>query len=61
MELSETLRPRSCQLNLHWIRREKNQLADNLTNENFDSFPMDRRKRSIGGDTEWIILEDSRR
>ena len=58
MELSETLRSRMCELNLHWIPREKNQLADDLTNEKFDSFPSHLRKRFIGGDTEWIILEE---
>ena len=58
MELSETLRSRSCELNLHWIPREKNQLADDLTNEKFDSFPSHLRKHFIGGDTEWIILEE---
>jgi len=29
-----------------------------LTNEKFDSFPSHLRKRFIGGDTEWIILEE---
>ena len=38
MELSETLRARSCELNLHWIPRDRNQLADDLTNEKFDAF-----------------------
>ena len=58
MELSQTLRSRSCELNLHWIPREKNQLADDLTNEKFDSFPMDHRKHFVGGGTKWIILEE---
>ena len=58
MELSETLRARSCELNLHWIPRDRNQLADDLTNEKFDAFPSERRRRFIGGDEQWIILEE---
>ncbi len=57
MELSETLRFHGCDLNLQWIPRERNQLADDLTNEKFDHFPTDCRKRWIGGDTKWITLE----
>ena len=57
IELSETLRARGCELNLQWIPREKNQLADDLTNEKFDHFPAEKRKRWIGGDTQWIALD----
>ena len=32
MEISETLRTRDCELLLEWIRRDKNQLPDDLTN-----------------------------
>ena len=51
MELSETLRSSCCELSLDWIPREKNQLADDLTNEKVDHFPMNCRMRWIGGDT----------
>ena len=51
MELSETLRTRDCELCLEWVPREKNQLADDLTNEKFDHFPMELRVRLVGGDT----------
>ena len=57
MELSETLRSSCCELSLDWIPREKNQLADDLTNEKVDHFPMNCRMRWIGGDTKWIALE----
>ena len=57
MELSETLRANGCELNLQWIPREKNQLADDLTNEKFDHFPGELRRRWIGGDTKWVVLE----
>ena len=57
MELSETLRSKGCELNLFWIPRERNQLADDLTNEKFDHFPAGCRKRWIGGDTKWLVLD----
>ena len=57
MELSETLRSNRCELNLRWVPREKNQLADDLTNEKFDHFPGELRRRWIGGDTKWLVLE----
>lgn len=57
MELSETLRARGCELNLQWIPREKNQLADDLTNEKFDHFPAGCRVRWIGGDAKWLVLD----
>ena len=33
MELAEELSARNCALQLQWIRRDLNQLADDLTNE----------------------------
>ena len=57
MELSETLRANGCELNLQWIPRGKNQLADDLTNEKFDHFPGELRRRWIGGDTKWVVLD----
>ena len=57
MELSETLRTRDCELCLEWIPREKNQLADDLTNEKFDHFPMELRVKFVGGDTKWLVLD----
>ena len=38
LELSETLRLRNCELGLEGIPREHNQLADDLTNEDFSKF-----------------------
>ena len=57
MQLSETLRSRCCELNLQWIPREKNQLADDLTNEKFHHFPAGCRIRWIGGDTKFMNLD----
>ena len=38
METAEELSHRNCELQLQWIRRDLNQLADDLTNEEFKSF-----------------------
>ena len=32
---SEKLSAKNCELQLQWVRRDPNQLADDLTNENF--------------------------
>ena len=37
MEAAEELSAKNCELQLHWIRRDLNRLADDLTNENFAS------------------------
>ena len=38
MELAEELSAKNCELRLQCIRRDLNQLADDLTNENFACF-----------------------
>ncbi|CAL1153955.1 unnamed protein product [Cladocopium goreaui] len=57
LELSETLRLRNCELGLEWIPREYNQLADDLTNEDFSKFPGERRVQWVGGNTKWYVLD----
>ena len=57
MELSETLRTRDCELNLQWVPRDLNQLADDLTNQKFDSFPSVKRVQFVGGDKKWLVLD----
>ena len=57
LELSETLRTRSCVLELDWIPREQNQLADDLTNQVFDHFPADKRIVWNGGEVKWLVLD----
>ena len=57
MELSETLRTRGCELHLEWIPRERNQLADDLTNQDFKHFSLDSRVQFVGGDTRWLVLD----
>ena len=56
MELAEELASRNCDLQLQWIRRDLNQLADDLTNENFASFDPAFRIPLRGEELEWKIL-----
>ena len=57
MELSETLRKEEQYLDLTWVPREKNQWADDLTNQKFDRFCMNRRLVLDGGRFDWIVLD----
>ena len=56
MELSETLRSCGRFLDLAWLPREQNQLADDLTNENFRCFPDHLRKRWNAAGEKWMVL-----
>ena len=59
MELAEELSAKNCELQLQWIRRDLNQLADDFTNENFASFSPDFRVALEGEKLEWRVLEHS--
>ncbi|OLP78798.1 hypothetical protein AK812_SmicGene40995 [Symbiodinium microadriaticum] len=56
MELAEELSAKSCELQLQWIRRDLNQLADDLTNQNFASFDPNFRIDLKGEVLEWWLL-----
>ena len=56
MELAEELSAKNCELQLQWIRRDLNQLADDLTNENFASFDPNFRIDLKGEALEWQVL-----
>ena len=56
MELAEELSAKNCELQLQWIRRDLNQLADDLTNENFASFDPNFRIDLEGEALEWRVL-----
>ncbi|OLP77769.1 Aldehyde dehydrogenase [Symbiodinium microadriaticum] len=56
MELAEELSAKNCELQLQWIRRDLNQLADDLTNENFASFDPNFRIALKGEALEWRVL-----
>lgn len=57
MELAETLRLGGCNLKLDWIRRDFNQLADDLTNQKFDHFDAASRARWRTEEEQWHVLE----
>ena len=57
MEVSETPREKRCELHLEWIRRDKNQLADDLTNGQFQHFDPKQRTRWDGSTCQWIVLQ----
>ena len=58
MELSESLRCGRCCLTLDWIPREANQMADDLTNEKFDSFNQEDRVRWDPKLQSWHVLDE---
>ena len=47
VELAEELTAKRCEHKLQWLRRDDNQLADDLTHEKFDAFDMDGRGREL--------------
>ena len=57
LELAEELAAKSCEWGVTWIRRDANQLADDLTNENFKEFSPDFRTPLNGEKIEWRILD----
>ena len=57
LELAEELAAKKCDLSLTWIRRDLNQLADDLTNEKFDSFDPEFRVPLNGEDMRWRVLD----
>ena len=57
MELTEELANKNSQLELSWLRRDHNQLADDLTNEKFDMFDSAFRVPLKGEELEWKVLD----
>ena len=57
METAEELSHKNCELQLQWIRRDINQLADDLTNEEFKEFDPDLRIVLEGKNFKWRILD----
>ena len=58
MEVSEMLQESLAVARLTWVRRDENQAADDLTNENFEKFSMEKRMELPGGKVNWIVLDD---
>ena len=57
MELSETFRQGRCELGLDWIRRDFNELADDLTNNKFEKFEKFPRVRWLPKEERWLVFE----
>ena len=57
METAEELSSKRCDMHLTWIRRDLNQLADDLTNEKFDSFEAGLRIPRQGEELRWLVLD----
>ena len=55
MELADELTAKRCELKLHCLKRDDNQLADDLTNEKFDCFDKEFRVPVNGADMQWRI------
>lgn len=58
IEVSETLRSLGATADLKWIRREENQRADGLTNQDCHAFEMENRIRVTAENCKWVVLEE---
>ena len=58
MEVSEMLQGSTAVAKLTWVKRDENQAADDLTNENFEKFDMGKRIELPGGKVEWKVLDE---
>eukprot|EP00438_Fugacium_kawagutii_P024156 Skav213841 [mRNA] locus=scaffold315:237802:239760:+ [translate_table: standard] len=58
MEASEMMRRGNFVTNLTWIRRDENQGADDLTNQEFSKFEMCHRVEIKTEDFRWYIMDD---
>ena len=58
IEVCETLRETGSTASLQWVRRDENQLADDLTNEEFGKFNMDLRVRVTEDNCRWLVLDE---
>ena len=58
IEVSETLKKRGATADLKWIKREENQEADDLTNEDFGKFSETLRRRITKETCPWEVLDE---
>ena len=56
IEVSETLRCLGATADLKWIRRDENQRADDLTNQDYHAFEMSKRIRVTKENCRWVVL-----
>ena len=61
MELSEQMKQRGLELNLRWIPREENDLADAITNSDFSRFDPEKRIPINVAELKWLFLPEAMR
>ena len=57
MELSEEMRTRDLEMDLEWIRRDENTIADDLSNGRCEAFSPEKRETFRGESEDWKVLE----
>ena len=58
IEIAETLRRYDSFATLTWVRRDGNELADALTNEDFSSFELQRREAIGEEHFQWFVMDE---
>ena len=58
MELSEELRERDLGMDLEWVRREENTVADDLSNGKSEAFDVELREKVDASTLEWRVLKE---
>ena len=58
IEVAETLRRCDAFATLTWVRRDGNELADALTNEDFSAFDHQRREAVEEGGLQWHVMDE---
>ena len=58
IEVNETLRSLNATADLKWIRREENQRADDLTNQDYRAFDETKRVRVTPENCKWTVLDE---
>ena len=56
IEVSETLRSLGATADLKWVRRDENQRADDLTNQDYHAFDEKKRIRVTPDNCKWMVL-----
>ena len=58
IEVAETLRRYDAYATLTWVRRDGNELADALTNEDFSAFEPQRRELVGENHFQWFVMDE---
>ena len=61
MELAEELRAKDLNLDLEWIKRGDNTVADDLSNGKWEAFDLSLRESVDAGNMEWRVLKELQR